>query len=189
MLLISWMLRDQCFMYNFSVLLSWICIDSALLDPDPYSYWERGSGSRSKEINVGMFLWSITYIKYNFSCKNLIFVNGQSLTRIRIRLYQHYFGSLDQNPDLHLGEKKLDPDPQGSQCGSTTLQCLNPPPEFTTPGTLCVRSKQQYLVTVFFNMSFRVKASFMAMESGPGTLISWNLVISLKTGTVCRRTS
>ena len=42
--------------YNFSVLLSWICIDLALLDPDPYSYWERGSGSRSKDINVGMFL-------------------------------------------------------------------------------------------------------------------------------------
>jgi len=49
--------------YNFSVLLSWICIDLALLDPDPYSYWERGL--------------PITYIKYNVSCKNLIFVDGK----------------------------------------------------------------------------------------------------------------
>ncbi len=56
--------------------------------------------------------------KLYFSWKNPTFCDAKSLTRIRIRMDPHGFGSLD--PDPHC-RQKLDTDSHWNQCGSTTL--------------------------------------------------------------------
>ncbi len=53
------------------------------------------------------YLHKVFFLLYKFN-----FLWRQSLTRTRIRIDPHWFGSMDPDPD---------PDPNGNQYGSTTI--------------------------------------------------------------------
>ncbi len=97
-----------------------IRIHLAVLDPD--LYWERGSGSRSMEIDQNFQIDLVSSLsKLQYLCRYVFWsiTSFTYISHVRIQLLETW--KFDQDPDPHWF-RSLDPDPHWNQSrGSTTL--------------------------------------------------------------------